>query len=49
MKMMELSTRNMNLTPTGNKTKGQRESKPKKADDLLIEEILKAAGLEALD
>lgn len=43
-----LMNRTTRLYPTGKSVAEQRESK-QKAEEVLIEEILKAAGLEALD
>lgn len=46
--MMEKTGRTAHLYPAGKPAVAQREAKPE-AEESLIEEILKAAGLEALD
>lgn len=46
--MMRLMERTAHLHPAGRPATEKRQSKPT-ADEILIEEILKAAGLEALD
>lgn len=46
--MTEQIDRTIHLLPAGKPAAEQHESEPK-ADEILIEEILKAAGLEPLD
>jgi hypothetical protein len=47
--MTELTKQAVQLHPAGTTAGGQREVKLKKAEEVLIEEILKAAGLESLN
>jgi hypothetical protein len=46
--MTELTKQAVQLHPAGKTAGGQREAKLK-AEEILIEEILKAAGLEAVN